>query len=117
MLEVVGPTLADESGKAAPAGPASIWGLALTTDDMDATVSSAEPNISAPKPAVQPGRQIATINTKALDISTAIAVMTPHVSPTAGSPPSLSSSRSSSSSSPPSSSPPSSSPDQPAEEG
>lgn len=73
ILEVVGPA------EATGTGPASIWGLALTTDDMNKATSSIDPFISTPKPAVQPGRQIATINSKGLGMTTALALMTPHV--------------------------------------
>lgn len=73
ILEVVGPAVATGTG------PASIWGLAVTTNDMDQAVAAVGPNISTPKPAVQPGRQIATINTRGLGMKTALALMTPHV--------------------------------------
>ncbi len=73
ILELVGPV--DPSGDR----PASIWGLAVTTDDMDRAVSSIGERISTPKQAVQPGRMIATIDTRTLGITTAIALMTPHV--------------------------------------
>jgi catechol 2,3-dioxygenase-like lactoylglutathione lyase family enzyme len=73
ILEVVGPV--ESTGSA----PASIWGLALTTDDMDAATNAIGGALTAPKPAVQPGRHIATVKTKDLDISTAIALMTAHV--------------------------------------
>lgn len=76
ILEVVGP--AEPTG----ADPATIWGLALTTDDMDAAVASIGPNLKPPKQAVQPGRQIATVNTRALGIGMTMALMTPHVTPT-----------------------------------
>lgn len=72
ILEVVGPV--EATGNA----PASIWGLALTTDDMDAAVEYLGDSLTPPKPAVQPGRRIATVDTKGLGISPAIALMTPH---------------------------------------
>ena len=74
ILEVVGPV--DATGNS----PATVWGLALTTDDMDAAVETLGQSLSAPKPAVQAGRQIATIDTKALGIGPALALMTPHIS-------------------------------------
>lgn len=58
--------------------PASFWGLALVSSDLDATAESLGEHISTPKDAVQRGRRIATIKTKELDISVPIAVMTPH---------------------------------------
>lgn len=75
ILEVVGPIT--PSGP----GPASIWGLALTTDDMAAAVAALPDRLTAPKPAVQPGREIATVKTKDLGVSLALAMMTPHVDP------------------------------------
>ncbi len=73
ILEVVGPT--ESTGNA----PAGVWGLALTTSNMDRAVAALGPNLSTPKPAVQPGRQIATIDTRTLGISPALALMTPHI--------------------------------------
>jgi len=49
-----------------PAGPASFWGLVLTVDDLDAAVAWLGPDlVGAAKPAVQPGRSIATIREEA----------------------------------------------------
>ncbi len=73
ILELVGPAVATGDD------PASIWGLAITTDDMDGAVAAIGDSITPPKQAVQPGRRIATIDTKTLGITTAIALMTPHV--------------------------------------
>lgn len=73
ILEVVGPVT--PSGD----GPASIWGLALTTDDLDGAVDLLGPDLSAPKDAVQPGRRIATVDTRSLGISPGLALMSPHV--------------------------------------
>lgn len=75
ILEVVGPT--DKSGD----GPASVWGLALTTEDMMAAAETLGERLTNPKPAVQVGREIATVKTKDLGISVALAIMTPHVDP------------------------------------
>lgn len=72
ILELVG---ADEPNGS---GPANAWGLALTSDDIDQTARVLDGRCSPPKDAVQPGRRITTIATKALDISTALAVMSPH---------------------------------------
>lgn len=61
------------------AGPEwSIWGLALTSPDLDSTVEYLGTAISPAKPAVQPGRRIATIRTSSLNICTELAVMSPH---------------------------------------
>ncbi len=73
ILEVVGPTEATGSA------PAAVWGLALTTTDMNQAAEALGSHLSPPKPAVQPGRQIATVDTRALGISIALALMTPHV--------------------------------------
>ena len=73
ILEVVGTV--EPSGD----GPASLWGLALTTDDLDGAAELLGPRISPPKDAVQPGRRIATIDSRALDIGVGLALMTPHV--------------------------------------
>lgn len=73
IIEVVG----DHSAPAP--GPASIWGLALVSDDIDATAASLPGACSAPKEAVQPGRRIATIDNRAFGIGLRLAVMTPHV--------------------------------------
>ena len=73
ILEVVGPV--DKAGD----GPAEIWGLALTTTDLDGAVDLLGPKLSTPKDAVQPGRRIATIDTGALDISPGLALLSPHV--------------------------------------
>lgn len=73
ILEVVGPV--EPSGT----DPASIWGLALTTEDLAGAVALLTGRVTGPKPAVQPGREIATIKTREFDISLALALMTPHV--------------------------------------
>ncbi len=75
ILELVGPDA--PSGD----GPATAWGLALTAPDLDATAAAIADRITPPKAAVQPGRRIATIKTRDLDISTALAVMSPHARP------------------------------------
>lgn len=63
------------------ARPASVWGLALTTDDLDGAAERLAPAITPPKDAVQPGRRIATIDTRGLGIGPALALMSPHVRP------------------------------------
>jgi hypothetical protein len=46
-------------------GPAFFWGLALTTPDLDATVAHLGEHAGVPRPAVQPGRRIATVRRSA----------------------------------------------------
>ena len=72
ILELVGP--------AAPTGngPASLWGIAVVVDDIDASAASLGEHCSVPKDAVQPGRRIATVRTRELGIGLTIALMTPH---------------------------------------
>ena len=74
IIELVGPPEPDAGG-----GPARFWGLALVTDDMDATAAHLGDRISAPKDAVQPGRRIATVRTRDLGITVPVAFMTPHL--------------------------------------
>lgn len=73
ILELVGPPA--PSGD----GPCRIWGYALVTDDIDASAAQLGDRCSPPKPAVQPGRRIATVRTRELRIGPTIALMTPHV--------------------------------------
>lgn len=73
ILELVG------SPEPAGDGPCHIWGYALVTDDIDASAAELGERCSAPKPAVQPGRRIATVHTRELGIGPTIALMTPHV--------------------------------------
>ena len=57
VLELVGPPAPDPAG-----GPAAFWGLAFTVASLDEAVDFLGPDlVSAPKPAVQPGRRIATV--------------------------------------------------------
>jgi hypothetical protein len=67
VLEVIGD--AEVTGD----GPARFVGLALTAPDLGAFAAVA----SEPRDAVQPGRRIATIRTRELDISVPLAVLTP----------------------------------------
>lgn len=76
ILELVGPS--EPTGD----GPCRIWGFALVTDDIDASAAQLGDLCSPPKPAVQPGRRIATVRTRDLGIGPTIALMSPHVRPT-----------------------------------
>lgn len=62
ILEVV-------SGEPATDGPVAFFGIAVTVDDLDASVAALAPHVSEIRPAVQPGRRVATLRTRALDIS------------------------------------------------
>lgn len=75
ILELVSP--------AEPAAdrPTRMFGLALVSADLDATANFLDGRCNPPKEAVQPGRRIATLRTRDLDLSVAIAFMTPDVRP------------------------------------
>jgi hypothetical protein len=69
ILELVGPARPDGDG------PARFWGLAFTVADLDATAAALGPAVSAPRPAVQPGRRIATLRHRDLGISVPVALL------------------------------------------
>ncbi|MCI0637411.1 MAG: VOC family protein, partial [Actinobacteria bacterium] len=71
ILEVIGTP--DRSGE----GPAGFFGLALTVADLDAAAERYGDRMGTIKPAVQPGRRIATLRHKELGLSVAIALMSP----------------------------------------
>ncbi len=73
ILEVVG---ADgEHGD----GRATVWGLAFVSGDLDGSVAWLGPERCGPaSDAVQPGRRIATVRTRALGIAVPIVLMSPH---------------------------------------
>ncbi len=56
--------------------PALFWGLALTAPDLDATVARLGDRVSEIRPAVQPGRRIATLRRSA-GLALPVALMTP----------------------------------------
>jgi hypothetical protein len=70
VIELVGPEEASE-------GTTAFFGLALTVDDLDAAAALLGPGLGAPQDAVQPGRQIAGLRHKDLDISVATVFMSP----------------------------------------
>jgi hypothetical protein len=55
-------------------GPARFWGLALLSDDLELTVARFGEHVSEIRPAVQPGRRIATLRRSA-DLAAPIALM------------------------------------------
>jgi hypothetical protein len=59
-----------------PARPARLWGLALTVEDLDRAAEGFGPRIGAIRPAVQPGRRIATLR-RSTGIAIPIALMSP----------------------------------------
>jgi len=59
-----------------PAGPARFWGLVAIVDDLDTLAADLGSKLSAPKPAVQAGRRIATLRQSA-GLSTRVGFMTP----------------------------------------
>lgn len=68
IVEVVGPV--EPSGD----GPATFWGFAFTVADIDATATALADRVGEPKPAVQPGRRIATLRPSD-DLSVPVAFM------------------------------------------
>ncbi len=57
-------------------GPARFWGLALLTEDLDATVAALGDGVSEIRPAVQAGRRIATVRRSA-GLAVPLALMSP----------------------------------------
>lgn len=73
ILELAGPAARREGEHA------TLWGLALSCDDLDAAKATLGEMLSEPKMAVQAGRRIATLRTRELDISVPVALMSPHL--------------------------------------
>jgi hypothetical protein len=59
-------------------GPALLWGLAFTCADLRDTRRLLGERMGTAKPAVQKGREIATLRTRDFDISVPIVLMSPH---------------------------------------
>jgi hypothetical protein len=59
--------------------PAFFWGLAFVAPDLDATVAGLGDRVSEIRPAVQPGRRIATFR-RAAGLSVPVALITPSLS-------------------------------------
>lgn len=81
ILELIGPDSADPDG----IGVATVFGLAVATEDLDVTLDFLGESISEPRDAVQEGRKIATVDTAALDVSVPVVVLSPHPSSGIGS--------------------------------
>jgi hypothetical protein len=65
ILEVVQEPEAALERDGGPDRPARLWGLALLVQDLDRTLASLAPHASPARPAVQPGRRIATVRRSA----------------------------------------------------
>jgi len=65
-----------EVAQAPDGGPTRIWGLVVTVSDLDALAARLGDDLGEPRPAVQPGRRIATVRPSA-GLETALAFMTP----------------------------------------
>lgn len=65
----------------APAGPARFWGLVIVVRDLDALAERLGDRLGQIKPAVQPGRRIATLRPSA-GLTPAVAFMDPETQPT-----------------------------------
>ena len=75
VLEVVQEP-AEASERAGGDRPAFFWGLAFICPDLDATVAGLGDRVSEIRPAVQPGRRIATLRRSA-GLKVPVALMTP----------------------------------------
>jgi hypothetical protein len=71
ILEVVSPAAVDATDDR----PARVFGLALTVADIDALAELYGDALGRVRDAVQPGRRIATLRTRHLGLSTAVAFM------------------------------------------
>ncbi len=72
ILEVVGPEAPGE-------GPAAIWGLAATCEDLEESVAWLGPErCGRIRDAVQPGRRVATLRTRELGLALPMLLMSPH---------------------------------------
>jgi hypothetical protein len=77
ILEVVQEP-AEATERAGGDRPAFFWGLAFVAPDLDATVAALGDDVSEARPAVQPGRRIATLR-RGAGLSVPVALMTPHL--------------------------------------
>jgi hypothetical protein len=73
LLEVVGPP---EPIPGTAAGPSSLWGITLVAPDLAVAGASFGDTLSAPRPAVQAGREIAIVAREA-GLGARVALMTP----------------------------------------
>jgi hypothetical protein len=75
ILEVVQEP-AEATERAGGDRPAFFWGLAFVAPDLDATVAALGDRVSEARPAIQPGRRIATLRRSA-GLSVPVALITP----------------------------------------
>lgn len=75
ILELIGP----DEGEPTTDGPLTFFGLALWSEDLDASVARMGELAGTPKDAVQPGRRIAGIRGAKVEVPTPLALMSPHV--------------------------------------
>lgn len=73
---VLGTALLELAGPVGEEGPARFWGLVVVVEDLDRAVELGAGAVGPPKPAVQPGRQIATVREDA-GLGLPVAYMTP----------------------------------------
>jgi hypothetical protein len=78
ILEVVQEPAEVVERSGAPHGPARFWGLALVADDLEGTMTRLAEHASELRPAVQYGRQIATLRRSA-GLAVPVALMSPAV--------------------------------------
>lgn len=78
IIELVGPARTSEARPEAE--PANLWGLAISSRDLQASAASLGAGLSEIKGAVQKGRQIATLRSKNFAISVPVVLMSPHES-------------------------------------
>ncbi len=62
-------------------GPATFWGLAFATTDLDATAAAMGDRLRAPRDAIQPGRRIATVRGGRRSIGLPLAVLSSRPTP------------------------------------
>lgn len=82
VLEVVSGNVG--TGVPVDAAPATFFGLAMDVDDLDISAQALGEHLGRTKPAVQPGRRIATLRHRPLDLSVPIALMDRRGDRTAG---------------------------------
>lgn len=75
LLEIVTTTGARDTAETRPGGAATVWGIAVTAPDLDATAAWFGERAGAPRDAVQAGRRISTVRRDAVGCSIEIAVM------------------------------------------